>query len=268
MYTFVTRVEFNGFCLDLRIVSCGRSPAPINSCYLEGTIVSVPADHFLWANRVRDEVVYVWNGTSIVPSDIKLDPLLPKPGCVVVVLESPHRSEYRVGPFEPIGPLRDPLSRNRLHEYLPRVLSKIGGIEKDTDIVICNPVPYQTSMDRIMVGYQKLQSPIRNAVWKALYTKGFQKDFESRITAYKPSVILNACTGGKSKWGLKETVRKTLIHLRAVEGVNSFRLITCSHHPSIWLVEPNFVEEKWFLSRICGCPSVPGVCQVCGIRPL
>jgi len=214
---------------EITIHSRGRT-APIDLQYVleDGTVI-VPYDQFLWKNRVVDEVAYIWTSNGPVTIEKKLDDVLPIPGCFMVSLESPHRCEYTLDPeFSPLGPLRDGDSRQNLINFLPSLIEQIGGIADGTEIVLCNPVPYQASLDRLMVKDVKLQKALRNAVWKGLFRGGFRNDFESRVARYKPAVVLNACT-----YDLKKESLEALKSVRYHQGANSFRLYA-TQHPSWW----------------------------------
>lgn len=200
-------------------------------------LASLPEDMFAWDGRVRDEVVYIWQEGSLVREARSItESALPKPDCLVVVLESPHRSEYccKQG-FKPIGPLRDKNSRARFVKYLPALITQdIGDVPNGTEIVLSNPVPYQTSLDRLMVGEAGIHEPIRNSVWKTLFREGFKEDFQSRIVRYQPRIIINACT-----YPLKLTLEKALCELVREKKLKGCHLFTSNRHPCIWHSKPS-----------------------------
>jgi hypothetical protein len=197
---------------------------------LEGENIVVPADQFLWDKRVLDEVAYVWKGNMLVTVGTTVEVRLPRPGCLVVSLESPHRSEY-FRDFEPKGPLRDEGSRQNLITFLPELILGIGGIAEDTEIVLCNPVPYQASLDRIMAKASGLHKTTRNVVWRGLFRGGFREDFLARLELYRPSVVLQACT-----YALKDECLKAIKELKERQGANVFRLHS-TQHPCWWHVK-------------------------------
>lgn len=197
---------------------------------LEGGNIVVPPDQLLWDKRVLDEVAYVWKGNILVPVGTTVEVRLPKPGCLVVSLESPHRCEYSLD-FEPEGPLRDEGSRHNFIIFLPDLIRKIKGIAEDTEIVLCNPVPYQASLARLMDEASGIHETTRNVMWRGLFRGGFREDFLARLELYRPSVVLQACT-----YGLKNECLKAIKELHQRQGVNAFRLYS-TQHPCWWHVK-------------------------------
>ena len=236
MQIFIAKIAFNQTTVeDIKIVSRGRTAAPIESCYLgSDNAVVLPPDQFLWKKRVPDAVVGVWrDGSLITVAEKVTDSRSPKPGCIVITLESPHRSEYSLMGFIPRMPLSDPQSKSHLYQFLPDLIRDIGGLPDGTEVVLCNPVPYQASLDRIMKAGTGVQKAVRNAVWRALFRGGFRRDFVGRLCQYKPSVVINACT--------RDLRRDVTLALQGICDIESFRntlIFNCSHHPCVWLRKP------------------------------
>lgn len=241
MYTFQAQVAFGPATVtDLEIRSFGRRTDLIQEQFLVNGLlrVRVPTDHFLWSRRVNDEVVLTRRGRDFIETPETWAEEVPIPNCAVVVLESPHRCEYAVvgGQFSPVGPLRNVQSRNRFLAHIQPLLAARGLLQNCGGVILCNPVPYQASMDRLMEPDTPLQDAIRNAVWKALFNAGFCTDFVRRLTLYNPAVIINACT-----YDLRPLVGNVLAHhYRELDPVP--RVFTCSHHPSAWTRMPALVE--------------------------
>lgn len=237
MQKFIAKVAFSQSTVkDIKIISRGRTAAPIKSCYLcsDNTVI-LPPDQFLWQKRVADAVVHVWKDGSLVAIDEQVtNSRRPKPGCMVITLESPHRVEYALPDFSPLLPLSDPGSRSHLSQFLPDLISDIGGLPDMTEVVLCNPVPYQASLDRIMNTGSGVQKSVRNAVWRALFRGGFRLDFLCRLCQYKPSVVINACT-----YDLRSEVTLALQEFCDLESFGTTTFFNCSHHPCMWLRKPS-----------------------------
>lgn len=241
MHKFIAKVAFNpGTVKDVKIFSRGRTTAPIKSCYLSSdNTVILPPDQFLWHKRVPDAVVHVWKDGSLFAVDEQVTSRCPKPGCMVITLESPHRSEYALPDFSPLLPLSDPGSRSHLNQFLPDLIRDIGGLPDTTEVVLCNPVPYQASLDRIMNTGSGVQKSVRNAVWRALFREGFRRDFLCRLCQYKPSVVINACT-----CDLRSEVTLALKEICDLESFGTTMFFKCSHHPCVWLRKPTLAPLK------------------------
>lgn len=208
-----------------------RTIPPFKRCYLATDPIQIPADQFIWRNRIPDEIVLVFQGTKFVPVRRRYAGRTPRPGCWVVVLESPHRDEYSAT-FSPLGPLQNRESRKRFYRHIRSLCREIGGLTTGVEIVLCNPVPYQASLARMMNDDAGMQSAVRNAVWRGLFRQGFKQELESRLHAYQPGVVINACT-----FDLRKEVGTALKqYLR--QATRKFRLFTCNRHPCIWIREP------------------------------
>jgi hypothetical protein len=252
MVRFVGTVEFGPDKLEHIQIECRvRSSLPILSRHVEADgSIRIPADHFAWDKRVVDEVVRVKRNNQLVPPEnlSAADIGSVRPGCWILVLESPHHDEYYFveNEFLPVGPLRNPDTLRKFHKHIDNLCREIGQMPEGTALVLCNPVPYQASLDRLMVQPTRLHRAVRNAVWKELFLQGFRREFAERLAAYQPSVVINACT-----YDLRAFVKKALREIReaaphetpeaAPHG--SFRHITCNKHPCIWLSAPSWSEE-------------------------
>lgn len=192
--------------------------------YREGSRITIPPTQFHFSRAVKDEVRFVWRDAQLFPPGGNR-PV--RSGAVVIILESPHQYEYTPN-YMPLGPLRKPASATRLRNQLPRLLGEASIAMGD--IVLANPIQFQTSLHRLMQpAYQSgVQGAVRDTVWKALYLARpgglpvVEQAFLDRIGAYRPTLIINACTAG-----VKGLVAASLREMGCpVMGV--------SHHPSYW----------------------------------
>ncbi|BBE30556.1 hypothetical protein OSSY52_06970 [Tepiditoga spiralis] len=128
-----------------------------------------------------------------IPLDIK--------NSIILLLESPHKDEYQKNNFIPIAPAQGATGRaiekfkdrnsSKTLKYLTieDLLKKTNIIEK-SPILLVNPVQYQASLGSFT---KKLNKNLRNNLWKSLFNE-LKNDFISRITIYKPLLIINGCT--------------------------------------------------------------------------
>ena len=134
---------------------------------------------------------------------------------VVLLLESPHKDEYQAGNVDcPIAPASG-MAGNNIDRCLGKVLAGVEGlIMPCSHVIISNPIQFQTSLHAIhgkpLSGDWKT---LRNKVWEKLWCERYiQQDFQTRLAAYNPSVIINACThdeGCKDEKCLKDLLGQT-----------------------------------------------------------
>jgi hypothetical protein len=163
---------------------------------------------------------------------------------IVSILESPHSDEYglclddkgnlkRLCPIAPAqGDTGTPIDLN-LRYVLVEIQKKLTQKKKlaigSYNLIIVNPVPYQTSLGSL---YKGLNEPIRNAIWQALWNiDAVRNDFFNRLDSYSPSLIINACTGGKDPRGLKSRVQKEILKHYPYNNQNP--VIVKTYHPAI-----------------------------------
>ena len=153
--------------------------------------VLLPASIFTPASAVSDEVLGTWHGEKVhlveqpVSSAALLSALV-----VLVVVESPHTSEYQKG-FVPIGLLQDVKTRKRLRDYLCKHLVAMG-VPSGATVIICNPVQWQASLGSLRP--RERPGAIRTLMWNMLFELGWKVNFQERVARYGPAWILNACT--------------------------------------------------------------------------
>lgn len=206
------------------IESASQQWARLRPEFVAREVIGIPDEQFRYDRAVADELRFRYVGGQLT-SPQQVWPS--RPGAVIVILESPHQWEY-TSDYQPLGPLQKPASKTRLRNQLPRLIQEAGGIE-DADIVLCNPIQFQTSLHRLMLpGQPGVQSTVRDAVWKALYSahhngvRVFEQHFIERIRMYDPDLVINACTAG-----VKAMVTETL------DGL-PYRVCGVSQHPSYW----------------------------------
>jgi len=218
----------------VHLTSTSRQWERLHAGYSRNGVIRLPDDQFDGDKAVPDEVRYEWKGGSLylVPR-----PRPVRPGAVVIILESPHQHEYTLA-FTPIGPLQKPASRTRLRNYLPGLLRE-AQVPDDVDVVLVNPIQYQTSLHRLhQPMYQAgVSTAIRDAVWKALWglevadIMVYQRDFLNRMDKYQPSLVINSCTAGVK--GIVDEVLKS----------NGYPVVGVTQHPSYWSSKTKLVRR-------------------------
>ena len=169
-------------------------------------------------------------------------------GNIVLLLESPHKDEYNNGD---IADPKKPACGNtglKIDQYLGGVLKDIIGelnkeglsvaehIATGCHVVISNPIQYQTSLHAIHK--QRLKGDwktLRDNVWRTLWrVEHIRQCFRARLGCYYPKVIINACTGNRTKRdSLKRHVENFI--LREFQDVRPVYI----GHPSFWQVPRN-----------------------------
>ena len=136
---------------------------------------------------------------------------------VVILLESPHKDEFDDN-FNPLIPLNGASGRKFDSNIINRMNIWFSGhiVENQIfEIILYNPVPYQTSLYHFLsnkISYQPLigspsvmpkialDAKLRNEVWKALFNLPCcNRYFEYWLKKNKPDYIINCCTGIKGK---------------------------------------------------------------------
>ena len=200
----------------IRVIRDSGSP---NVCTLGNDVRVV--DFFGECNRVPDVSrfhigVYgrPYPHSDVPESQLHLQPQLRS---IVLLVESPHKDEYQFANINyPIAAANGQTGRN-INKYLSEVLLAIQRkltnaglneaeyIKRDGHVIISNPIQFQTSLNAIheksLRGERK---KLRDNVWKALWNEGeggeavaryIQLCFRARLNTYRPSLIINACTG-------------------------------------------------------------------------
>ena len=168
-----------------------------------------------------------------------------KSNLIVLVLESPHVSEY--DDYKPLIPANG-RTGDKIDKYVQSLFNALikGGLDEEIDewfFAIVNPVPWQASLGRFIKG--KLQACLRDTVWKKVYTDNYGncKDYFESIIQSLPenAIIINACTGGKinfEKHTDTSVVDKCPINRFVMESIMNNRCRThnvfFTNHPSAW----------------------------------
>lgn len=131
----------------------------------------------------------------------------PSAGNVVLLLESPHKDEYHRDNVNcPIAPANGTTGEN-IDRCLSAALSQIEEelIAPGCHVIISNPIQFQTSLHAIHGRSTRGKAggrwrTLRDRIWKTLWNEGGQENyirrcFRERLNTYRPSVIINACTG-------------------------------------------------------------------------
>lgn len=110
---------------------------------------------------------------------------------IVLLLESPHKDEVASG--QPAsGTTGINLNFNR--DALARMIHSVWPDQvKNVPVIVCNPCPYPSSC----LASTSTWGQWRDMVFEVLFShRPIRVDFDARLKAYKPKVILNACTDG------------------------------------------------------------------------
>lgn len=219
-----------------------------------GTDILIKKDFFSMS-RVMPSVYryrYVWKDNSYMLQDLhsheKQIPesvyndgsvsSLTNQNTILVVLESPHKEEYN-NDFEAIAPAQGKTGRiisRKLETILQFIAdNKLYDFGKcDLDVVITNPVPYQTSLyeihHRALKGeYRKL----RNDIWKILWINKhkLRTVFKQHIKTTNTRLILNCCTSM-----MRDEVNKILC------SVDGYDEIVNLFHPIAWTFRKNISD--------------------------
>jgi hypothetical protein len=158
---------------------------------------------------------------------------------IVLVIESPHKDEYDEN-FTPIAPAQGATGKN-IDTFICNVIdqhNKLSLSEGQYDLIICNPVQFQTSLfhlHNIPLNKNSPAKKIRDKMWRGIYDHE-QKNFYSRLCLYSPSVIINACTSE-----LKACVETEILNwLKNTKSVSM--LYTADKHPCIWTTDINLEQ--------------------------
>ena len=144
-----------------------------------------------------------------------------------MVLESPHRHEYADRDLaRPIGPACGVTGLKLQDVLLDMLIDNEAEIRENARVIISNPVPFQTSLDSLYHRTEVTEyarETVRDEVWAALWSfDPLRRNFEDRIRAYAPYLVINACTAT-----CRQNVSQALSQLE-LEDVQLYE----SEHPS------------------------------------
>jgi len=137
---------------------------------------------------------------------------------IVLLLESPHKDEYRhhrrrnrLVPNGPAQATGKGDAGGAIPAYGPAILEQLVAIkglaDDDYALLVVNPVPYLTSLHWIdvLTGEathlpRSINRIVRNHVWNQLWELPWmQADFLARLASYAPRAVLNCCTSKLTK---------------------------------------------------------------------
>jgi hypothetical protein len=149
--------------------------------------------------------------------------------CVLLVLESPHTSEFDESP----GPAKGSTGRN-----IVRYLRQVPGLQEKGDfgLLLINAVQFQCSLGRAT-------SEVRDAVFFDTWASGGRTDFESRFqTLYRDGdCVVNCCTRGNSRDAADHL--RTQVHRTLAALLPAGTAVLRRNHPSFWHVPANRFRE-------------------------
>ncbi len=157
---------------------------------------------------------------------------------IVIVLESPHKSEYSDG-GKPLGPARGTtgaLFRKKFSSILEKSESSLlGSIEaNDYEIAFLNSVQYQCSLGESL---QKRENKIRrDENFLKCLKAGCGEDLCRRLEHLKPKIVINLCTHGYRNLQLEVD-----LYLREFCKKRGYVYVLGSH-PSTWNFGYAYIE--------------------------
>ena len=150
---------------------------------------------------------------------------------IALILESPHEKEYDRSkiPPTPIAPAQGSTGI-RIRRYICKYCLN-WNLNNNTiyEVKIMNSIQYQTSCYNELIinnPNYNLCSSLRNQVFKLLWNSS-ANDLVKRINRYNPDIIINACTGGNDRYGLRNIVKQLI-----ATNLNITQYL--EYHPSRW----------------------------------
>ena len=166
-------------------------------------------------------------------------------GSIVLLLESPHKSEYEnrniARPKKPAcGSTGKKIDRCLATVLLHIQEIEAGLIEPSCHVVISNPIQFQTSLHAIhnnpienvrKNGEHYNWKTLRDNIWRTLWDGGYIKQcFQARLRCYNPKVIINACTADQ-----KDLVNDFVQELQTNGGLSENVSLYKVAHPASWV---------------------------------
>lgn len=143
----------------------------------------------------------------------------PEKPAVLLILESPHTSEFK----DKVGPAKGVTGTN-----IAKCLTFVPGLENvlDSSLILMNAVQYQCSLG-------KMTSEHRDKVFKAVWERGGKEDFLQRLRGAfrRGDIIVCACTQGNRSKGAGEL--RQLVH-RVIAQEFPEATILRRTHPAKW----------------------------------
>jgi hypothetical protein len=168
----------------------------------------------------RSDIDYIINRNKKCINNI-----LTKP--IVVILESPHKSEFN-NSGQAIGPAlgrTGVLFNNNFSTLIKSssIFPKINNLKHD--IVFMNAVQYQCSLGHYLNTYNNKK--LRDTNWKLCFHNKCAKDLDYRLEAISPYAIINLVTKGLCN--LQSYVDESIKYRTFYSGI-----YTTGTHPSTW----------------------------------
>lgn len=169
-------------------------------------------------------------------NDLEASDLSKDDDVCLIIIESPHKDEYtKDSRFLPIGPAQGTTGL-KIEHYFEELFNKniYDKFDKSElsdiyNIIICNPVQFQTSLYEVHKQPLTKFPTVRNNMWKALYSNSAENHFLERLKSYNPSIIINACTS-KLKKNIEETLSNNF----------EYNYFESSNHPCVWTEKTTF----------------------------
>lgn len=192
---------------------------------------------FLKNNRIcPDQFVYIYDADrntlkQIRRKDVLYDRANNKNKVIVILLESPHKYEYKDD--GDIGPAKGMTGRLFLKKFCSiimnsKIFCKLNGKYR---IVFMNSIQYQCSQGRNLDEEGKI---FRDNCFLKIWNKyNGKENLINRINFLNPSCVINLCTKGKSN--LQEIVKAGIYELCTCKKI----IYTEGNHPCSWFSNKN-----------------------------
>ena len=173
--------------------------------------------------KFEDESEFVERGNRPNPSDRKL----------ILVLESPHKDEYRrKDEFGKVTPVpANGTTGQHIRTYIGKVLRCSTGTDCGTlQVILMNAVQYQCSQAHTLVC--RANRLKRDDVFRNTFGEG--EEFKQRLRELNISdrdTVINCCTKGTRTPYLRDLVGKAI---KDVRGYPSQFVYFATCHPSVW----------------------------------
>ena len=199
-------------------VTIGRKPKNSVPCWDQ---LCGKLDNGHYIQLKRRNIFYATKGTQRIIAH----PKLIRP--VVIILESPHKEEYKKS-----GAANGPAWGDtgiRFNQNFQRLINAKDiqswintGVH---DVILINAVQYQCSFG------ETINPKLRDHNWTKCFEKGCCSDLIYRLEALQPEILINACT--KSNLNLQLAVHSAIFtHIN--QGKRLFNTYIYGSHPITW----------------------------------
>lgn len=152
---------------------------------------------------------------------------------LIMVLESPHKNEFDENGL-PLGPARGSTGAN-IRSYLINHLKNVGLERGQYKLLLVEAVSYQCS-NGLPID-QSEQPKKKDLLFEKIWNSGGRQSFEARIRLYRPTIIVNSCTGGAS--GIESRATSRLLNVLVQNSIDTI----CPNIPKFYSSHPS---SKWF----------------------